>query len=105
MAKNISTVILLLFFVSCKQTNEQMTSKGIKLYNKEKYKEAIGIYTNVLNNNSKLQLAYYYRGLCYIETKEYLKALNDFNSIINLKTLGGGNFIWELNPNSIVADE
>jgi tetratricopeptide (TPR) repeat protein len=106
---NIKTFFILILtfalFISCKQSNEELINKGVKLHNKGKYKEAIALYTKALSKNNKLQLAYYNRGLCYIETEDYFKSLNDFNTILKLKTPGEGNFIFELNPNSPVADE
>ena len=82
---------------SCKESNEDLINKGVTLANKGKYKEAIERYTKVINMNSQIQLAYYNRGLCYINTREYLKALDDFNTVLNLKTLGSGNIIFTLN--------
>lgn len=67
------------------------------LANKEKYEKAIEKYTQVINNNNKIQLAYYNRGLCYLSTGEYLKSLEDFNTILGLKTIDGGTFVFELN--------
>jgi len=71
--------------------------RGVTLADKGKYKEAIEKYTKIIANNNKIQLAYYNRGLCYIQTDEYEKALNDFNTILNLKTIGGGTIVFTLN--------
>lgn len=71
--------------------------QGVKLTDKGKCKEAIEKYSKIIANNNKIQLAYFNRGLCYIQTDEYKKALKDFNTILNLKTLGGGTVVFTLN--------
>ena len=82
-----------------------MINDGVALANKGKYREAIEKYSKVISNNNKIQLAYYNRGLCYINTREYLKALGDFDTILNLKTPGGSGFIIEVNSQVPGADE
>lgn len=94
----IASLIFVLF--SCKESTEELIDQGVSLADKGRYKEAIEKYTKVIDKNSKIQLAYLSRGLCYINTKEYLKSLADFNAILNLKTLGGGNIIFTLNPDN-----
>lgn len=96
--KILGTVGLAFFLFSCKESTEDLISKGVSLADKGKYKKAIKKYTTVITKNNKIQLAYYNRGLCYINTKEYLKALDDFYTLLNLKTLGSGNIIFTLNP-------
>jgi tetratricopeptide (TPR) repeat protein len=104
--KTFSYLFILIFLLtSCKRSNEQLINEGIKLQEKEKYKEAIDMFTKALNKNSKLQLAYYKRGICYAELKDFKKALQDINILIQLKMPAGGNFIIELNSNSPIADE
>jgi len=98
-SKQIIGIVWLIFSLfSCKESTEDLIDQGVSLADKGRYKEAIEKYTRVIDKNSKIQLAYLNRGLCYINTKEYLKSLDDFNTILNLKTLGGGNIIFTLNP-------
>lgn len=92
---HIISLVFLLY--SCKESNENLIDSGVNLANKGKYNEAIKKYTKVINNNNKIQLAYYNRGLCYINIGEYQKSLDDFNTVLNLKTLGGGSIIFTLN--------
>ena len=94
---------LLLVAASCKQTNEELIDKAYDLSKQKKYDQAIKVYSEVIKKNEKLQLPYYNRGLCYVNKKEYLKALADFNKVIDLHMIGG--FIWESNPDSPIADE
>jgi tetratricopeptide (TPR) repeat protein len=105
-SKNIFILILICFsLVCCKLSNEDLINKGVRFHNKGNYKKAIELYTKVIKRKHKLQLAYYNRGLSYIETKEYSRSLNDFNTILELKTPGTGQFIWNANPDSPFADE
>lgn len=95
--KNIIILSTLCLFGSCKESNEQLINRGNILAEKGKHKEAIETYNEVLQTNEKIQLAYYHRGLSYLEIKEYKKAFADFDKVLNLKTLGGGNIIFTLN--------
>jgi hypothetical protein len=100
-------IFIFLYFafllVSCKQTNEQLLDKGYKLSKQKKYDKAIKIYTEVINRNDKLQLAYYNRGFAYIATKQYNNALADFNKVMSLQTFG--DIIMTYNQDSPIADE
>ncbi len=104
-------IIIILFvqfslFSSCQETNKQLLDRGVSLADRGSYKEAIEKYTKIISNNNNIQLAYYNRGLCYIQTKDYEKALNDFNTILKLKTIGGGNIVFTLNEqNSGLIEE
>jgi tetratricopeptide (TPR) repeat protein len=97
------TVLLSSLIVSCKQTNQDLIDKGIKLANRKKFKEAIEVYTKVLNQNPKLQLAHFNRGICFIEIKDYPKAYADFDTIMALQT--HGDFIINLNDQSPYTGE
>lgn len=104
--KNIFAIFFCCFtLVCCKESNEDLINKGVRFHNKGNYKRAIEIYSKAIRRNGKLQLAYYNRGLCYLEIKEYSKSLNDFNTVLRLKTVGEGKFIFNFNPNSPIADE
>ena len=98
--------IIITFFillVSCKQTNEQLLDKAFELTKQNKYNKAIEVYTKVIKSNSKLQLAYYNRGISYVAIKDYPKAYADFNKVMALQTKGG--FIFTYNQDSSFADE
>ncbi len=90
---------------SCKKTNGQLFDDAYELTKKNKYDKAIKLYNKLLERNDKLQLAYYNRGYCYYSMKEYKKALEDFNQIINLQTFGGGQIVFTLNSDSPYASE
>ncbi|QGW27803.1 tetratricopeptide repeat protein [Phnomibacter ginsenosidimutans] len=98
-----SLIIFLLFCTSCKQTNEQLLDKALSSSKQKKYDKAIETYTKVINRNNKLQLAYYNRGFDYLATKQYDKALWDFNKVMALQS--HGDFIITYNQNSPFADE
>lgn len=84
----ISILELLFLLVSCKQTNDQLFDKAYALTKEKKYNKAIEIYNELIKRNRKLQLAYYNRGFCYMDTKQYSKALADFNAVMDLQTNG-----------------
>jgi tetratricopeptide (TPR) repeat protein len=89
---------------SCKKTNDHLFDEAYTLTQKGQFDKAIKKYSELLNRNDKLQLAYYNRGYCYYSEKKYDKALEDFNQIIYLQT-GGGQFVFTLNNNSPYASE
>jgi len=97
------TLIIAAVLVSCKQTNEELINEGVDLAKRKKYKEAIRLYTKVINRNNKLQLAYYDRGFSLIALKDYSKALTDFNKVMALQT--HGDFTYTENPNTPFASE
>ena len=97
------TILLSIILVSCKQTNEELVNEGVHLAKQKKYKEAIKFYTKAINQNNKLQLAYYDRGFSFTGLKDYPNALNDFNKVLSLQT--HGDFIFTENPNSPFASE
>jgi tetratricopeptide (TPR) repeat protein len=96
-------IIYLLLFASCKRTNEQLIQEAVRLTNKKNYKKAIDIYTTVITNNDKIELAYYNRGRCYYDIDQYDSALKDFNTILSDKPTSG--IIITINPNSPAATE
>ncbi len=63
------------------------------------------MYTKVINRNSKIQLAWYNRGICLADLNNYSLALRDFDKVITLKTPGG--HLMELNTGAapILGDE
>jgi tetratricopeptide (TPR) repeat protein len=96
-------IICLFLLASCKQTNEELIQEGVRLANKKNYKEAIDIYTKIITNNNKIELAYFYRGQCYYQMDEHELALKDFNKILLGKPTSG--VIIPVNPDSPVATE
>ncbi len=85
--------LALLFFLvafnsSCKEkqaTVQGLVDKGVDLVNQKKFEEGIALYTKAIKKNSKVQLAYYNRGIAYSEIKEYTKALADIDKVLQLK--------------------
>lgn len=64
-------------------SNENIDS-AIKHHKKGNYKQAISIYTNIINSSSKQSELYFNRGLAYSESFQYKEALNDFNQCLSL---------------------
>jgi tetratricopeptide (TPR) repeat protein len=65
----------------CKQTNDQLNGEGVRLYNQGNDLDAIKYFSRVIEQNNKLQIAFYNRSLCYSDLKRYALALNDLNQI------------------------
>ncbi|MCX7950384.1 MAG: tetratricopeptide repeat protein [Clostridiales bacterium] len=61
-------------------------AKAVKLYNENNIKEAINIYKSLLNFNKKYYV-YYNLGICYIDLKDYKKAIEAFEKAIKLNYL------------------
>ena len=102
--KSLLVLIVCLFhFVSCKQTNEQLIREAVGLTEKKNYGKAIRIYTEVINNNNKIELAYFNRGLCYYHIDNYELAIRDFDTIISGKPTTA--IVMTINPNSPGASE
>jgi len=97
-------LLFICYLTSCKETNEQLINKGIRLSDERKYDEAIAIYTDVIKRNPKLPLAYYNRGIAYMYLEKYKNALADFNKIIASQQ-NSGPFKYVPNPNSPFAKE
>ena len=102
--KSLLVLIICLFhFVSCKQTNEQLIREAVGQTEKKNYKKAIRIYTEVINNNNKIELAYFNRGQCYYHIDNYELAVRDFDTIISGKPTT--EIVMTINPNSPGASE
>ncbi len=99
----ISILVALFFLSSCKQTNDQLFDKAYNLTKEKKYYKAIEIYNELILRNKKLQLAYYNRGFCYMGTKQYSKALADFDMVMDLQT--NGNYIITFNKDMPYASD
>ena len=99
------SLVIGLILSSCRKTNEQLFDEAYGLTKTGQFDKAIKIYTKLLERNDKLQLGYYNRGYCYYSLKQYIKALDDFNRIIDLQTVGGGKMILTLNSDSPFASE
>ena len=93
----------IIFFISCKQSNEYLLHEAGRLYEKKKYNEVIDICNDVIKEKNNLQLSYYYRGLAYAGLKQYKKAIHSLDIVMSLQERDGLIFVW--NENSIFADE
>jgi len=98
-----SFIVTLFLLASCKQTNDQLFDKAYSLTKEKQYDNAIEIYNELIQRNGKLQLAYYNRGFCYINTKKYQSALADFNKVMDLQT--HDDVILTFNKDMPYADE
>jgi tetratricopeptide (TPR) repeat protein len=99
-------ISLTYFFLitSCRQSNETLLNKANELDKKGEHNKAIDIYTKIIKRNNRIQLPYFNRGLTYLKTKNYDKALADFNTIMSLHPTNGG-LIFTPNPNFPYANE
>lgn len=80
-----------------------MIREAVSLTEKKNYAKAIDIYTKVINNNNKIELAYFNRGRCYYYIDNYELAVKDFDTIIARKPTSG--IVMTINPDSPAASE
>ncbi|TAF63858.1 MAG: hypothetical protein EAZ55_12770 [Cytophagales bacterium] len=76
--KNIEQAILL-------RPNEEtfLTDKALYLYENKQYDKALLESTALISNDDSNMMAYYVRGLCYLQGKQYKQAAADFKYILN----------------------
>jgi len=97
--------ISLLAISACKQSKLQTLDRADLLAGKGKYLDAINLCNKILSEDSTVQLAYYQRGIYYTNTKEYSKAIADFDKIISSKTNGQGAFFETNRKSELASDE
>jgi tetratricopeptide (TPR) repeat protein len=68
-----------------------MLREGNRLFQEQKYNEAIEAYSRAINLDPKNFEAYYYRGICYGSMENYEQAIEDYSHVI------------ELNPDFVVV--
>ena len=61
---------------------EKKLDKGLKLYKKGKYQQAIELYSEILAENPNEAVAYNRRGNVYLKLEQYDAALTDYNRAI-----------------------
>ncbi len=103
--KALFCVLFICIITSCKETNDNLLSKGVNLSKEKKYEEAIKVFSAIIKKDSKLQLPYYNRGIAYFKLDKYPEALSDFEKVVSLKTFGGKNIIFTYNQDSPFAGE
>ena len=81
----IYSIILFMLFTSCHQTLSEMVNHADALNNEKNYGEAIKVCTDVIAKNDKIESAYYTRCQSYVALKNYPKALNDINKVIEVQ--------------------
>lgn len=65
------------------RTNNNILSDAMGKYNAGKYGEAILLFQQIINSNVSDSKALYYQGLCYYETDKSIKAITNFETIVN----------------------
>lgn len=81
---------ILLLFISCKTESDKVSDEVKKLYQTERYEEAIILATKAIEKNPDDARFYYYRGYCFYIT-DNPKAKDDFLSCIKIdKDYGNG---------------
>ncbi len=65
------------------EKSDDLFINAIKLYNDNKYQEAIVEFTKILNSDPSNNAARLFLGICYSETDNFKKASEHFNIILN----------------------
>ena len=69
------------------ETVDSLLLKGLTAHNKEKYREAVEIYSEILQRDIKnniMTIIYVHRGMAYYSSGQIENALNDFNRALEL---------------------
>jgi hypothetical protein len=104
MKKHLPVIIIILFTLSCKESTEDLFEKAARLANQKKYEDAVTVYDKLIKRNNKMQAAFYGRGFCHFQLKDYKNSLLDYNMVIWLKT-GGGAVIITFNESPFAGEE
>ena len=80
----ISMLIAGTTLISRAQTFEEYMKLGDEFYAARNYKEAIFNFTLAIGLQPNSSKGYWYRGDCYRETKEYEKAITDYEIAVDL---------------------
>ena len=97
-------VLLSILVIGCKQSSLEILQQAETFAQQGKYNKAIELCNKVLAKDSTVQLAYFNRGIYYSNTKEYSKAILDFNKIISLQPQTTG-ISYQVNRGSQFASE
>lgn len=96
-----------ILFMTCQENSKETilnkVNRSVDFVNIGKYSEAIKLSSEIIRQNPKVQLAYYCRGIAFLELGQYSQALRDFDSIVILQTINGG-VLWK-NPAFDRSDE
>lgn len=68
-------------YISDKDT-EKLLTEAVKLYDEQKYKEAIDMFSNVIAQNPSNATVYYYRAMSFDALKSYKEAISDYKSTL-----------------------
>jgi tetratricopeptide (TPR) repeat protein len=98
-------IILTVILASCEQSTLQQVENAEALREEGKTIKAIERTTEIIKEHNDIQRAYYYRGLCYMDIKQYPKAIADFDKIISLKPVDPSGLVFEYNRNSPFASD
>lgn len=68
-------------YISDKQT-ENLLSQAVKLYEDQKYSQALAMFNNVIKLNPANATVYYYRAMTYDALNDYQKAISDYKATL-----------------------
>jgi len=83
--KSIMFIISLITLSKCYQVDHAAMSKGYVYYQMGEYKKAIEEFKNDYDTNKYIWDYYYFLGLCYSETGNYIEAVRCFQKAKELK--------------------
>ena len=68
---------------TAQEADKSVLNSAIQWYNRNNYQAAINQLDKIIQSDPFSTAAHFYRGLSYIETKDYGKAIENFSFIIN----------------------
>jgi tetratricopeptide (TPR) repeat protein len=80
----LSLIFLCLNIVQAQETDPSFLSRGLQLFNEQKYENALTEFEKVIKNDPLNKEAYYYRGLTFLKVEKYSEAITPFKKVLEL---------------------
>ncbi len=80
----LSLIFLCLNSVQAQETDPSFLSRGLQLFNEQKYENALTEFEKVIKNDPLNKEAYYYQGLTFLRAEKYSEAITPFKKVLEL---------------------
>jgi tetratricopeptide (TPR) repeat protein len=80
-------VLMFLFPIGLIAQNEMELDNAFEAYDNGEYEKALGLFNSIEKSNVKNAEFFLFRGICYSETDNDVKAISDYNTAIKLNNV------------------